>query len=81
MTTRLDAGVSRRCFLASASAATAVALVAPRKLFAQDDGLVQTELSPQAVRTRRTQSGATALGAPKTSSETLSIDVIARCTS
>ena len=34
--------VSRRSFLASASAAAAVALVAPRKLFAQEDGLVQT---------------------------------------
>lgn len=42
MTTKLNFPVSRRCFLASASAATAVALVAPRKLSAQDDGLVQT---------------------------------------
>jgi len=42
MTTILDLRISRRCFLASTSAATAVALVAPRKLFAQDDGLVQT---------------------------------------
>ena len=42
MTTKISFPVSRRSFLASASAATAVALVAPRKLFAQDDGLVQT---------------------------------------
>jgi glyoxylase-like metal-dependent hydrolase (beta-lactamase superfamily II) len=42
MTTKISFPVSRRGFLASASAATAVALVAPRKLFAQDDGLVQT---------------------------------------
>jgi glyoxylase-like metal-dependent hydrolase (beta-lactamase superfamily II) len=41
-TRNLDVCISRRSFLASASAATAVALVAPRKLFAQDDGLVQT---------------------------------------
>jgi glyoxylase-like metal-dependent hydrolase (beta-lactamase superfamily II) len=42
MTTNISFPVSRRSFLAYASAATAVALVAPRKLFAQDDGLVQT---------------------------------------
>ena len=42
MTAILDVRISRRSFLGSASAATAVALVAPRKLFAQDDGLVQT---------------------------------------
>src|SRR6516165_8966876 len=42
MTTKLDDRISRRCFLASASAATTVALLAPRKLFAQNDGLVQT---------------------------------------
>jgi len=42
MTTKLDVRISRRCFLASASAATVVGLVAPRGLFAQDDGLVQT---------------------------------------
>ena len=42
MTTKLDVRISRRCFLASASAATTVASLAPRKLFAQDDGLVQT---------------------------------------
>src|SRR6516165_8753619 len=42
MTAELDARISRRCFLASASAATTLSLLAPRKLFAQDDGLVQT---------------------------------------
>ena len=42
MTTKLDVRVSRRCFLASASGATALAFVAPLKLFAEDDGLVQT---------------------------------------
>ena len=42
MTTKLDARISRRWFLASASAATTVTLVAPHKLFAQDEGLVQT---------------------------------------
>ena len=42
MTTMLGIRVSRRSFLASAGAATAVALVDSRKLFAQDDGLVQT---------------------------------------
>ena len=42
MTTKLDVPISRRCFLASASAATTVALLAPRKFFARDDGLVQT---------------------------------------
>ena len=42
MTTKLDVRISRRWFLTSASAATTVALLAPRKLFAQDEGLVQT---------------------------------------
>ena len=42
MSAKLDVGISRRSFLASASAAAAVAFVAPRRLFAQDDGLVQT---------------------------------------
>jgi len=42
MTMKLDVRVSRRCFLASASGATALAFVAPLKLFAEDDGLVQT---------------------------------------
>ena len=42
MSTELAARVSRRNFLASASAATTMAWLAPRKLFAQEDGLVQT---------------------------------------
>lgn len=42
MTTILDVLISRRSFLASAGAATVIATVAPHKLFAQDDGLVQT---------------------------------------
>ena len=42
MTTILDVRISRRSFLASASGATALAFVAPLKLFAEDDGLVQT---------------------------------------
>src|SRR5215469_6554511 len=42
MTTKLNMHISRRHFVASASAAAAMALVATRKLFAQDDGLVQS---------------------------------------
>src|SRR6516225_5607163 len=42
MSTELAARVSRRNFLASASAATTMAWLAPRKLFAQEEGLVQT---------------------------------------
>jgi glyoxylase-like metal-dependent hydrolase (beta-lactamase superfamily II) len=42
MDSKLDSGISRRRFLTSTSAATTVALFAPRHLFAQDDGLVQT---------------------------------------
>src|SRR5262249_55397976 len=38
----LDVRISRRSFLASTTAATTVALMAPRQLFAQNDGLVQT---------------------------------------
>ena len=37
-----DVRISRRSFLASTTAATTVALMAPRQLFAQNDGLVQT---------------------------------------
>jgi len=51
MTTKLDAGISRRCFLAYASAATTVALLAPRKIFAQSDGLVQTARKSAAAAT------------------------------
>ena len=42
MTGKLDVRFSRRSFLASAGAATTMTWLAPRKLFAQDDGLVQT---------------------------------------
>jgi glyoxylase-like metal-dependent hydrolase (beta-lactamase superfamily II) len=42
MTTKLDVRISRRGFLASATSAFAVALMAPLQLFAQNDGLVQT---------------------------------------
>ena len=42
MSTELAVRVSRRNFLASASAATTIAWLAPSKLFAQEDGLVQT---------------------------------------
>jgi glyoxylase-like metal-dependent hydrolase (beta-lactamase superfamily II) len=42
MSTELAVRVSRRNFLASASAATTMAWLAPSKLFAQEDGLVQT---------------------------------------
>src|SRR6202166_2001922 len=42
MSTTLDSGISRRRFLISTSMAATVGLLAPRDLFAQDDGLVQT---------------------------------------
>jgi len=42
MGTELAVRISRRNFLASASAATTMAWLAPSKLFAQEDGLVQT---------------------------------------
>jgi glyoxylase-like metal-dependent hydrolase (beta-lactamase superfamily II) len=42
MSTKLDSGISRRRFLISTSTAATVGLLAPRDLFAQDDGLVQT---------------------------------------
>jgi glyoxylase-like metal-dependent hydrolase (beta-lactamase superfamily II) len=42
MSATLDFGFSRRSFLTSASAAAAVAFVTARRLFAQDEGLVQT---------------------------------------
>jgi len=42
MSAKLDVGISRRSFLASAGSAAAVAFVPPRRFFAQDDGLVQT---------------------------------------
>jgi len=39
MSTKSDSGVSRRRFLISTSMAATVGLLAPRDLFAQDDGL------------------------------------------
>jgi glyoxylase-like metal-dependent hydrolase (beta-lactamase superfamily II) len=42
MSTELAVRVSRRNFLASASAATTMAWLAPSRLFAQEEGLVQT---------------------------------------
>lgn len=42
MSTKLAVRISRRNFLASASAATTMAWLAPSNLFAQEDGLVQT---------------------------------------
>jgi len=51
MTTKLDARISRRCFLASASATTTVALLVPHKLFAQGEGLVQTARKSAAAST------------------------------
>jgi glyoxylase-like metal-dependent hydrolase (beta-lactamase superfamily II) len=42
MSATLEFGFSRRFFLASASAAAALAFVTARRLFAQDEGLVQT---------------------------------------
>jgi glyoxylase-like metal-dependent hydrolase (beta-lactamase superfamily II) len=41
MSTKLDSGISRRRFLTSTSMAATVGLLAPRDLFAQDDGLEQ----------------------------------------
>jgi len=41
MNTNLDSGISRRRFLTFTSLATTIAVLAPRDLFAQDDGLVQ----------------------------------------
>jgi hypothetical protein len=42
MSAKLVSGVSRRRFLISTRMAATVGLLAPRDLFAQDDGLVQT---------------------------------------
>jgi hypothetical protein len=42
MSSKLDSGISRRRFLIATSMAATVGLLAPRDLFAQDDGLVQT---------------------------------------
>jgi len=42
MATISDLRIPRRSFLASTTAATTIALMVPQRLFAQDDGLVQT---------------------------------------
>lgn len=51
MTTILDVRISRRSFLASTTGATTVALMVPRQLFAQNDGLVQTARKTAAAAT------------------------------
>jgi len=51
MSTKLDSGISRRRFLISASMAATVGVLAPRDLFAQDDGLVQTARKTAAAAT------------------------------
>src|SRR4030095_6127667 len=51
MSTKLDSGISRRRFITSTSMAATVGLLAPRDLFAQDDGLVQTARKTAAAST------------------------------
>src|ERR1700741_5326479 len=51
MSTELDSGISRRRFLISTSIAATVGVLAPRDLFAQDDGLVQTARKTAAAAT------------------------------
>jgi glyoxylase-like metal-dependent hydrolase (beta-lactamase superfamily II) len=51
MNTKLDCSISRRRFLTSSGLATTVALLAPRQLFAQDDGLVETARKTAATAT------------------------------
>ena len=51
MTTTLDVRISRRSFLASTIATTTVTLMAPRQLYAQNDGLVQTARKTAAAAT------------------------------
>jgi glyoxylase-like metal-dependent hydrolase (beta-lactamase superfamily II) len=51
MNTKLDPGISRRRFLTSSGLATTVALLAPRQLFAQGDGLVETARKTAAAAT------------------------------
>jgi len=55
MATKLDFRVSRRYFLASASAAATATLLAPRKLFSQNEGLVQTARRTAAASTIKVQ--------------------------
>lgn len=51
MNTKLDPSVSRRHFLVSTSMAATVVLLAPRHVFAQDEGLVQTARKTAAAAT------------------------------
>jgi glyoxylase-like metal-dependent hydrolase (beta-lactamase superfamily II) len=51
MNSKLDPGLSRRRFLTSSGLATTIALLAPRQLFAQGDGLVQTARKTAAAAT------------------------------
>ena len=51
MNSKLDADISRRRFLVSTSMAATVALLAPRHMFAQDEGLVQTARKTAAAAT------------------------------
>jgi glyoxylase-like metal-dependent hydrolase (beta-lactamase superfamily II) len=51
MNTKLDCSISRRRFLTSSGLATTVALLAPRQLFAQGDGLVETARKTAATAT------------------------------
>jgi len=51
MYTKQGSNISRRRFLTSTSVATTVALVAPCRVFAQDEGLVQTARSTAATST------------------------------
>ena len=55
MNTKLDPSISRRHFLVSTSLATTVALLAPRHVFAQDEGLVQTARKTAAAATINVQ--------------------------
>jgi glyoxylase-like metal-dependent hydrolase (beta-lactamase superfamily II) len=55
MNTKLDPSISRRHFLVSTSLGTTVALLAPRHVFAQDEGLVQTARKTAAAATINVQ--------------------------
>lgn len=55
MNTKLDPSISRRHFLVSTSMATTVALLAPRHVFGQDEGLVQTARKTAAAATVNVQ--------------------------
>jgi len=51
MNTKLDPSISRHQFLVSTIMATSIALLAPRHLLAQDEGLVQTARKTAAAAT------------------------------